>query len=375
MRFSLNKYFSFIFFLLFLFTILVCETNFAQKKEFNIPEISFNPSIYICNKTSNTITIDGHLSKHEWSHVKWSEEFVDIEGKTSKTPFLITKMKMLWSDEYFYVAAICYNTHIWGNIKTKDMGLYRENAFEIFIDPDNDTHNYYELQINALNTISDLLLIKPYRDGKKSSISSWDFKELKSAVKINGSLNNPSDLDSSWIIEIAIPWESFREVSSTSLPPKDKDKWRLNFLRVHWNTRIINNHYSKILNSELDNFSSPNYWTWSPQGVVNMHYPEMWGYVQFSTQTPEANNISYIVNDDEDIKWQLRQLYYSQNQFYLDNGKYATDLEDLKTNVKSFRNKPTLHSSGRTYHISVLNSNMDKIILIFQDGKIVVESI
>ena len=43
----------------------------------------------------------------------------------------------------------------------------------MFIDPDGDNHLYYEFEINALNTVWDLLLPKPYRDGGPA-LNGWE---------------------------------------------------------------------------------------------------------------------------------------------------------------------------------------------------------
>ena len=58
-------------------------------------------------------------------------------------------------------------------------------------------------------------------------------------------------------------------------PPNDGDVWRINFSRVQWRHRIVNGRYEKVPNTAEDN------WVWSPQGVVNMHLPEHWGFVEF----------------------------------------------------------------------------------------------
>jgi hypothetical protein len=41
--------------------------------------------------------------------------------------------------------------------------IFLDNDFEVFIDPDGDNWMYYELEVNALAQIWDLLLIRPYR--------------------------------------------------------------------------------------------------------------------------------------------------------------------------------------------------------------------
>lgn len=72
---------------------------------------------------------------------------------------------MLWDEDYFYVAADLEEPHIWANLKQRDTVIFYDNDFEAFIDPQGDNHRYYEYEMNALNTIWDLLLAKPNRDG------------------------------------------------------------------------------------------------------------------------------------------------------------------------------------------------------------------
>ena len=112
------------------------------------------PNSYTAFKTNESINIDGLDKELAWKSVKWSSNFVDIEG--TKTPIYQTNFKMIWDDNYFYILAKIQEPHVWANITEKDAVIFHNNDFEVFIDPDGDTHNYYELEINALNTVWDL---------------------------------------------------------------------------------------------------------------------------------------------------------------------------------------------------------------------------
>ena len=67
--------------------------------------------------------------------------------------------------------------HVWATITARDAVIFKDNDFEIFLDPDGDTHNYYELEVNAFGTEWDLLF-KPYHDDNKVVIDSWDIPGL-----------------------------------------------------------------------------------------------------------------------------------------------------------------------------------------------------
>lgn len=181
---------------------------------------------------------------------------------------------MLWDDEYFYIGALLEEPHVWATLTNHDSVIFHDNDFEFFIDPNGDTLEYYEFEINALNTGWDLFLDKPYRHGGKAR-NSWEIPGLQTAVFVDGTINDPRDLDRSWSVEIAIPWKALAEYARTPSPPRPGDEWRVNFSRVEWQHQIDSGRYRKIPGTREDN------WVWSPQGEINMHIPERWGRVRF----------------------------------------------------------------------------------------------
>src|SRR5262249_31501365 len=201
---------------------------------------------------------------------------VDIEGDAKPHPRFQTRVKMLWDDQFFYIGAELEEPHVWGTLTAHDAVIFQDNDLEVFLDPDGDNHEYYEFEINALNTSWDLFLKRPYKDGGPA-LNRWEIPGLKSGTSIQGTLNNPADLDQGWSVELAFPWKALAEYAHRPAPPRDGDQWRINFSRVEWRHEIVDGKYSKISNTKEDN------WVWSPQGVIDMHRTEMWGYVRFST--------------------------------------------------------------------------------------------
>ena len=117
-----------------------------------------HPRGYVCAKLSRPLTIDGDLNKREWLAAPWTEDFLDIEGDIRPRPHFQTRAKMLWDDEFFYIAAELSEPHVWGTVTEHDAVIFQDNDFEVFLDPDGDGHDYGELELNALNTTWDLRL-------------------------------------------------------------------------------------------------------------------------------------------------------------------------------------------------------------------------
>lgn len=248
------------------------------------------PRRYLCHRVPSAIQIDGSLSDPAWDDLPWTDDFVDITGADDLKPHFRTRAKMGWDDEFFYVGAEMEEPHVWGTLTKKNSIIFEDNDFEVFIDPDCDGLNYYEFEINALGTIWELSLPKPYGEGGVPVLG-CNLPGLRSAVKVRGSINDPSDLDQGWSVEIAFPWTELAKYHRVGdSPPKLGDLWKINFSRVQWAHKIVDGCYERVpphgtpiaesLNPEEQDHPEDN-WVWSPQGAVNMHLPLRWGEVVF----------------------------------------------------------------------------------------------
>jgi hypothetical protein len=312
-------------------------------------EFPVSPKGYIANFATKAPLIDGQLNDPSWEQAPWSDYFEDIEGAKKPVPPLKTRMKMVWNDSCLFVAAELEEPHVWASLLQRDAIIYHDNDFEVFIDPDNDTHQYFEIEVNAFNTIFDLLLTKPYRNGGAALIP-YDVTSLQSAVHVQGSLNKPGDTDRGWTVEMAIPFRSIN-FGNYWKAPVEGTVWRINFSRVQWDSEVINDKYSKKKNNQGRYLPEHN-WVWSPQGVINMHFPERWGYLQFTrnTKTVQAFKLPY----QEKQKQQLWLIYYRQKEYYSKNGRYARSLNELGwkkvvQNVDGMQNELKMEATSRQF--------------------------
>jgi hypothetical protein len=231
------------------------------------------PKQYECPRAVSPITIDGKPGDAAWQSAPWTDPFIDIQGDAKPAPRFRTRAKMLWDDTYFYIAAELAEPDVWATLTAHDSVIFRDNDFEVFLNPTGDRRNYFEFEINALNTGWDLFLPRPYKQGGKAD-NTWEIPGLRTAVHIDGTLNDPRDRDRGWTVEIAFPWTAFVERSGKGRP-RAGDQWRVNFSRVEWQHDVVDGKYVKRAGLPEDN------WVWSPQGLIDMHVPEHWGYVTF----------------------------------------------------------------------------------------------
>ena len=206
-----------------------------------------------------------------------------------------TRVALLWDDDNLYVGFWVEEPFVEATLTERDSPIYNDNDVEVFIA---GRDAYYEFEINALGTIYEVFFVwddamamfpelsreasgaRPWNGvdftdhprGGRVGFWEWDFPGLRTAVAIDGTLNDNTDRDRGWTVELVLPWEGMRRLADgRSLPPSDGDTWRMSFSRF--------NQY-KEASPAIDSSG----WTMSPHGVWDSHIPELFPYIRFSTK-------------------------------------------------------------------------------------------
>lgn len=257
-------------------------------KEENIPH-------YTAYKITDTLTIDGKLDEIIWKNASRSNRFSDLVSGAAT--HMDTRAAVLWDDQNLYVGYWIEEQDVTATLTQRDAPIYKDNDVELFIAGQD---GYYEFEINSFGTIYEVLFFwldayekKGYhhlpefkRDapgaktfngvgyqhprGKRIGFWKWDMPGLRSAVHIEGSVNNDQDKDKGWTVEIVIPWTSLKilaEGDRRALPPLEGDVWRMDFSRF---------------NVKKGSANDSGGWAWSSHGVWDSHVPECFTYIEFS---------------------------------------------------------------------------------------------
>ena len=262
---------------------------------------------YYAYKTKETLVIDGNLNKELWKKAPKSTRFVDMA--TASPGFYDTRMACTWNDSYFYVGFWIEEPYLEAHHTERDAIIFQENDIELFIDGGDC---YYELELNALGTVYEVMFIwkdayhrsgrfdvpefnlldkKVYSfagdfdrqpesfwkgthpRGARWAFLDWDFPGLEIGIQLQGSLNDHSDIDKGWTVEIALPWSGMTWLNNgRSLPPKDGDSWGMFFGR-----------FQKLMNAGQEISPHPA-WVLKPHGKYDTHQPEKFPRVCFLEQ-------------------------------------------------------------------------------------------
>lgn len=261
---------------------------------------------YHCMKVTKKFIIDGNVDKYPWNRATWSPRFVDMV--TGVPGFLDTRCALLWDDSHLYVAFRIQEPNIQAEMTQRDERVYLENDVEIFIAGDDC---YYEFQINALGTVYEVFYIwqqaytkgsrfdvpefdllnrsvdvlggfqdssryEKHPRGKRWAFMDWDFPELKTAVKLDGNLNDSSKVDKEWTVETAFPWKGMEGLFNPgTLPLHAGDCLRMDLSRFE--KLSFNGHTPDI---------HPG-WSLNAHGVYDSHIPECFSVIHLSGEEIE----------------------------------------------------------------------------------------
>ena len=254
---------------------------------------------YTALHVSEPIRIDGKLDEAVWQRAARSPRFIDI---LSGEPTIHgTHAMVVWDDTNLYVAYRIEEPFVHAKYTNHNDPIYYDNDVEFFIA---GRDAYYEFEINAFNTCYEVFFIwddayekggfaaapefarsklKPFngvgfknhpRGGRLGNFS-WSLPGKQTAVQIDGTLNDDTDRDRGWSVELAFPWKSLEwlaKAENRSLPPRDADVWRMDFSRF--------NTYK-----EAPPARDSGGWVWTRHGVWDSHIPECFAYIRFSTNT------------------------------------------------------------------------------------------
>jgi hypothetical protein len=357
---------------LILFTVLVSQSDvFAQNPFAGLESLFTEPKSYTLYRAATPVNIDGELQEKSWLESPWTSYFVDIEGGLKPSPAYKTRVKMLWDENYLYVAAEMEEPHLWANPQPEKDIIFRDNVFKIFIDPDNNVNDDFEIQINPQNKMLFLIMNKPYRDSG-TPVTGWNPIGYKSSVKLLGTMNNSGDTDQGWVAEIAIPLAALK---FDPLNTKQNTNLRINFLRTNFDFTVRDGVYAKAVDAN-GKALPPHYSCFTPQGIINMHYPERWAYTVFSDKAPNLKAENFSLPYSEKQRKYLWLVYYRQKELFKLNKKYAANLKDLNIQesgivIDGKRNVLTMEANSKQFLVLIREEGNASSISVDHDGQII----
>lgn len=263
--------------------------------------------VLAARRTGTPPVVDGRPDEAAWRSAAWSTAFMDmVDGSP---PWLRTEVALLWDATALYVAVRMEEPWLEARIVERDGPVYRDPDFELFIA---GKDSYWELEVNARSTVYDVFWI--WRDalgaetaggfdtvrwnaaqrrvmllsgigehrhprGERAGFIDENLRGVTVAVSAAGTLDDNSDADRGWAVEMSIPWDALRDLGpDVALRPLPGGVLPMNL------TRFV----SRTAQGKALPPLRPAAWTLTRHGVFDSHVPERFARVVFTEAVSDA---------------------------------------------------------------------------------------
>ncbi len=200
------------------------------------------------HRARGKIWVDGNIDEPDWSRVGPVGPFL-VYPTHEPEQGEATEAKMLWDDENLYIVFRTTDKNIVATRTKRYEDVFNDDCVEAFLSPFADSPQIYtNIEINALGTfLSEIHLAAPDPEVEKIplTISSrytpkpghylWSPPGLQIGRQHEGTINLETDEDCWWVIEMSIPFSTFRYLGMKE-KPKEGTVWRFNLYRIDGKT-------------------------------------------------------------------------------------------------------------------------------------------
>lgn len=222
--------------------ILICAAQDAWTEQ----------SEYTVMRATDKIVLDGILDEDDWTSAPVTGDFAFPWHESGEQEQ--TEVKMLWDDTFLYIAYYCHDKHITASHYTVNSATYNDDCVELFWNPaPEDGSDYFMFEINCIG------VPKSLRRSDRITVMLPYISQ-----SINGTLNDDTDTDTGWVIEMAVRFGEYTEIGAAETP-EPGTIWRVGLNRCGGKT-------------------NPQYSQWSPSQTdrPNFHSPDDFGFITFS---------------------------------------------------------------------------------------------
>ncbi|MEA2063857.1 MAG: carbohydrate-binding family 9-like protein [Gemmatimonadota bacterium] len=155
----------------------------------------------LCRKAPGAVTVDGMVLEYGKADTLRLDDPADIPDPNR------VKIYTLWDKKYLYIAFEVEDRFLTGFQTERDhRALYKDDMIEVLIDPRRDATDLW-LEDDIVYHINILGQVKDDRGtpgGRSDAL--WQSRALF-AVRCEGTINDSTDLDRGYSVELAVPWD------------------------------------------------------------------------------------------------------------------------------------------------------------------------
>lgn len=185
--------------------------------------------VYKVFPAGEKIVIDGKNDEMIWRKAE-AREFNNHYREEKPSDRQKSSFRMVRDAQYLYVFFEFEDQFLTARETNPDSEPYLDDCAEIFIIPAPDSlDSHIGFELNIYKASNDFIYFNNYYQDRDYVLKGFD-PEFNAGVTYSGSLNDNSDTDQGWTLELAIPFDNFRNLPN-QLFPGDQVKWAFQAVR------------------------------------------------------------------------------------------------------------------------------------------------
>lgn len=189
--------------------------------------------VFKVSRSHESIVIDGKMDEASWSKTesKTFDYIYNVEKPSDKQK---TTFRMLWDEKSLYLFYEFEDTYLTARETKRDGEPFYDDCAEIFIIPVADSlDTHFAFEINLYKAVNDLIYFNDYYKNTDRALKTYN-AEIKVEVAYDGTINDNSDEDKGWNLEMEIPISSFGFLGQMEMVKKG-NKWAFLAIRQERN--------------------------------------------------------------------------------------------------------------------------------------------
>jgi len=179
-------------------------------------------------KASENIVVDGMAIDKDWSKATAYplSYFYKVNKPTDKQA---SSVKMLWDDSHVYFFFQAEDNYLTTRETERDGAPYFDDCFEVFLIPSAASIKlHYGFEVNLNKVANDFIFLNDFYQNSNVVLKSYN-PSYQVETYTEGSLNDNSDKDVGWSMELAIPIQAFHSKQFT--PIQQGTVWNILIVR------------------------------------------------------------------------------------------------------------------------------------------------
>ena len=222
--------------------------------------------VYTCQRIPRELEVTGKVDDPLWH----SAEVATLTHPVSGDPSTMgATARLLYTDTHLYVGMECKDDYIHATLTAPDSPVWTEGCFELFLCPSDRFRQYYEINVNPLNTVFATFILNGKQPGEitrpiTSFVEGYTCTGLLTRVHVDGKMEVVGGTRG-WSVEYRIPFTSI--IGADNIVPESGDVWRMNMCRI---------------GSKKPADADFRYFSWATIGAIDFHEPWTYGHLRFA---------------------------------------------------------------------------------------------